>query len=70
MIRFDLNMEHDEVYGKFVLTLCICSILYFCKKIAYCKKTNSASLTVNCFNFCETSKWKEENVFMNICKVK
>jgi hypothetical protein len=25
MIRFDLNMEHDEVYGKFVLTICICS---------------------------------------------
>ncbi len=22
MIRFDLNMEHDEVYGKFVLTVC------------------------------------------------
>ncbi len=20
--RFDLNMEHDEVYGKFVLTVC------------------------------------------------
>ncbi len=34
MIRFDLNMEHDEVYGKFVLTVCICSSLYFCKKIA------------------------------------
>ncbi len=33
MIRFYLNMEHDEVYGKFVLTICICSILYFCKKI-------------------------------------
>ncbi len=44
MIRPDLNMEHDEVYGKFVLTVCICSILYFCKKIADCKKTNSASL--------------------------
>ena len=27
MIRFDLNMEHDEVYGKFVLTVCICSFL-------------------------------------------
>ena len=26
MIRFDLNMEHDEVHGKFVLTVCICSI--------------------------------------------
>ena len=25
MIRFYLNMEHDEVYGKFVLTICICS---------------------------------------------
>ncbi len=48
MIRFDLNMEHDEVYGKFVLTVCICSILYFhyfCKKIADCKKTNAASLS-------------------------
>ena len=29
IIRFDSNMEHDEVYGKFVLTVCICSILYF-----------------------------------------
>ncbi len=35
--RFDLNMEHDKVYGKFVLTICICSILYFCKKLADCK---------------------------------
>ena len=35
-------MEHDEVYGKFVLTVCVCSILYFCKKIADCKKTDSA----------------------------
>ena len=42
MIRFDLNMEHDEVYGKFVLTVCICSILYFCKKFADCKKIDSA----------------------------
>ena len=32
VIRFDSNMEHDEVYGKFVLTVCICSILYFAKK--------------------------------------
>ncbi len=32
MIRFDLNMEHDEVYGKFVLTVCIYSILYFLEK--------------------------------------
>ncbi len=38
MIRFDLNMERDELYGKFVLTVCICSILYFCKKFADCKK--------------------------------
>ena len=45
MIRFDLNMEHDEVYGKFVLTVCICSILYFCKKFADCKKTDSAALS-------------------------
>ncbi len=45
MIRFDLNMEHDEVYGKFVLTVCISSILYFCKKFADCKKTDSASLS-------------------------
>ena len=47
MIRFDLNMEHDEVHGKFVLTVCICSICIFigspkgCSKIrtpaeAYC----------------------------------
>ena len=33
MIKFYLNMEHDQVYGKFVLTVCICSILYFCIKI-------------------------------------
>ncbi len=45
MIRFDLNMEHDEVYGKFIFTVCICSILYFCKKNADCNKTNSASLS-------------------------
>ncbi len=45
MIRFDLNVEHDEVYGKFVLTVCICSILHFCKKFADCKKTDSASLS-------------------------
>ena len=37
MIRFYLNMEHDEVYGKFVLTVWIYSILYFCKKFADCK---------------------------------
>ncbi len=38
-------MEHDEVYGKFVLTVCICSILYFCKKFADCKKNRL------CFSF-------------------
>ena len=80
MIRFDLNMEHDEVYGKFVLTVCICSILYFCKKFADCKKIDSAifsfhkslikNIILSCFNFCESSKWKEQIVFMNICKVK
>ena len=79
MIRFDLNMEHDEVYGKFVLTVCICSILSFLhKKIADCKKTDSASLftgsiikniILSCFNFCENSKWKEQYCF-HICKFK
>ena len=39
MIRFDLNMEHDEVYGRFVLTVCICSICIFAKNISDCKKT-------------------------------
>ena len=39
IIRFDLNMEHDEVYGKFVLTVCICSILYFDERFSDCKKT-------------------------------
>ena len=38
-------MEHDEVYGKFVLTICVWSILYFCKNIADRKKRNSASLS-------------------------
>ena len=79
MIRFDLTMEHDEVYGKFVLTVCICSILNFCKKFADCKKIDSASLftrgmiknfILSCFKFCESSKWKEQIVFMNICEVK
>ncbi len=78
MIRFDLNMEHDEVYGKFVLTDCICSILYFCKKFADCKKNRLCfsfhkrhtikNIILSCFNF--FSKWKEQIVFMNICKVK
>ena len=38
-------MEHEEVYGEFVLTVSICSILYFCKKLADCEKTDSASLS-------------------------
>ena len=79
MIRFDLNMAHDEVYGKFVLTVCICSVLYFCKKFADCKKTDCSSLftrgiikniILSCFNFCESSKWKEQIFFMDIRKVK
>ena len=40
-------MEHDEVYGRFVLTVYVFEsvpILYFCKKFAYCKQTDSASL--------------------------
>ena len=34
MIRFDLNMEHDEVYGKFVLTVYIVFVQFciFAKK--------------------------------------
>ena len=39
MIRFDLNMEHDEVHSKFVLTVCICSICIFAKNVSDCKKT-------------------------------
>ncbi len=79
MIRFDLNMEHDEVYGKFVLTVCICSILYFAKNLLIAKNRLCHSLftrgmiksiILSCFNFCESSKWKEQIVFMNICKVK
>ncbi len=30
-IRFDLNMEHDEVYGKFVLTVCQLFYAFFPK---------------------------------------
>ena len=73
-------MERDEVYGKFVLTICICSILYFCKKnLLIIKNIDSASLFIrdmiknfilSCFKFRESSKWKEQIVFMNICKVK
>ncbi len=46
MIRFYLNMENDEVYGKFVFVqFCI-----FAKKNADCKKTNSASLSQEVYN--------------------
>ncbi len=39
MIRFDLNMDHDEVHGKFVLTVCICSIFsIFAKNLPIAKK--------------------------------
>ena len=41
MIRFDLNMEHDEVYGKFVLTVCIFQYLFnivFLQKICRVQK--------------------------------
>ena len=40
-------MEHDEVYGKFVLTVYICSILYFCKKLRIAKK--QTLLLFHCF---------------------
>ena len=43
MIRFDLNMEHDEVHGKFVLTVCTCSICIFAKKFPIAKRL--------CFSF-------------------
>ncbi len=38
MIRFDLNMEHDEVYGKFVLTVCIFQFCIFAKNLLIAKK--------------------------------
>ena len=41
MIRFDLNMEHDEVHGKFVLTVCNLFNLYFSKKFSDCKDSTS-----------------------------
>ncbi len=43
MIRLDLNMEHDEVHGKFVLTVCICSICIFAKKFPIAQRL--------CFSF-------------------
>ncbi len=40
MIRFDLNMEYDEVYGKFVFVqFCI-----FTKNLLIAKEIDSASL--------------------------
>ena len=46
MIRFDLNMEHDEVYGKFVLTVCIfVQYCIFARNLPIAKKTDSASLS-------------------------
>ncbi len=66
MIRFDLKMEHDEVYGKFVLTVCICSI----DSASLFTRGIIKNIILSCFNFYESSKWKEQIVFMNICKVK
>ena len=71
MIRFDLNMEHDEAYGKFILTVCICSILYFFKKIADCKKDTASLFTrgiiknviLSCFNFLRKLKMERANCF-------
>ncbi len=76
MIRFDLNMEHDEVYGKFVLTVCICSILYFCKKMRIAKK--QTLLLFHCFTrgiykiYVQILQLSEdfENKFYRICIVK
>ncbi len=77
MIRFDLNMEHDEVYGKFVLTVIVFvqfCIFVFLQKNRLCHSLFTRGMIKNiilsCFNFCESSKWKEQIVFMNICKVK
>ncbi len=42
MIGFDLNMKHDEVHGKFVLTVCICSICIFVKKFPIAKSLCSS----------------------------
>ncbi len=61
MIRFDLKMEHDDIYGKFVLTVDSASL--FTRGII-------KNIILSCFNLYESSKWKEQIVFMNICKVK
>ncbi len=38
MIKFDLNMEHDEVYGKFVLTFVFVQFCIFAKNSLIAKK--------------------------------
>ena len=44
MIRFDLNMKHDEVHGKFVLTVCICLICIFAKTFPIAKRLFSQEI--------------------------
>ena len=75
-------MEHDEVYGRFVLTVYVFDSVPICILAKNCllQKTDCAPLftvsiienvILSCFNFCESPKWKEEQiVFINICKVK
>ncbi len=76
-------MEQDEVYNGFVLTVYVFDsvpILYFCKRNFLLQETDCAFLftvgiienvVLSCFNFCESPKWKEEQiVFINICEVK
>ena len=75
MIRLDLNMEHDEVH-QFVLTVFVQFV--FLQKNFRLQKDSASLFTrsvinniiLSCFNFCENSNWKEQIVFMNICKVK
>ncbi len=57
LLKFDLNMEYDEVYGKFVLT--VCSILYFCKKLADSKKNRFCLVLI----FAKTQNGKRTNCF-------
>ena len=38
-------MEHDEVYGKFVLTVCICSNCIFAKNLPIAKNRLCFSFT-------------------------
>ncbi len=78
MVRFDLNMDHDELYGKFVLTFVFVKFCIFAKKFpiakrlcfSFHKRSIIKNIILSCFNFCESSKWNEQIVFMNICKVK